>query len=199
MTLQWKRERQKIRQAQTNPLRTEVALQNLEWVTNFGLDADSLKSHPGESATNWHKKDMQFMDVCLCLWVFIWILNDSYVIPWELPKSPLKTCWNLRPLVSRPWMPSEGVSPPCGSLKLPIHPSWQMSLVINGESWIQRDGRSHRLAPPQSSAFLIQEWWKQQKRDFTVCLLSPSYNQQYQRLNKDPGRADLSFFPTKVG
>lgn len=28
----------------------KVALQNLEWVTNFGLDANSLKSHPGESA-----------------------------------------------------------------------------------------------------------------------------------------------------
>lgn len=30
--------------------RLKVALQNLEWVTNFGLDANSLKSHPGESA-----------------------------------------------------------------------------------------------------------------------------------------------------
>ena len=44
----------------------------MEWVTNFGLDADSLKSHPGESAY-WHK-NMQFMDVCSCLWVFM----DSY-------------------------------------------------------------------------------------------------------------------------
>ena len=29
---------------------TKAALQDLEWVTNFGLDADSLKDHPGESA-----------------------------------------------------------------------------------------------------------------------------------------------------
>ncbi|CAJ1352052.1 unnamed protein product [Effrenium voratum] len=28
----------------------KAALQDLEWVTNFGLDADSLKDHPGESA-----------------------------------------------------------------------------------------------------------------------------------------------------
>ena len=26
------------------------ALKSLEWVTNFGLDVDSLKQHPGESA-----------------------------------------------------------------------------------------------------------------------------------------------------
>ena len=28
----------------------EDALKSLEWVTNFGLDVDSLKEHPGESA-----------------------------------------------------------------------------------------------------------------------------------------------------
>lgn len=27
----------------------EGALAQLEWVTNFGLDAESLKAHPGES------------------------------------------------------------------------------------------------------------------------------------------------------
>ena len=84
-----------VRQSQTNPLRTEVALQNLEWVTNFGLDADSLKSHPGESAY-WHK-NMQFMDVCLCLWVFIWILNDSYVCRENCQKAGWKLVeiWGL--------------------------------------------------------------------------------------------------------